>query len=539
MVDKDLLSIQEARALVRAARAAQPGYAQLSQERVDDVVRAVAEATAAQAEALAGMAVEETGFGKPADKKVKNLLASEKVHARIRDMKTVGVLHADPAAKVVEIAVPVGVIIGIVPSTNPTSTVIYKSLISLKSGNAIVFTPHPSARNCIAKTVEIIQGALRACNVSPDLVSSASMPSIEGTNELMKMGDLILATGGPGMVKAAYSSGTPALGVGAGNVPAYIERSADIEDAVSKIMSSKLFDNGTICASEQSIVTESCIADKVRATLQAQGGYFLTGEKLEKVKRVMERGNGTMNPAIVGRDAQTIARVAGIEVPQGTRLLVGEEPGVGPRHPFSKEKLTALLGFYVVEDWREACDLCTALLHNGGAGHSLAIHSCNEEIIREFGLKKPVSRMLVNTPSTQGAVGLTTGLFPSFTLGCGAVGGSATSDNVTPLNLINIRRVAYDMGSQGCFCAAPAPSASASAAGAAPAGMAGTACPSSAAAFCYHDGASGGSGGSGRSGASAARGTAQGSAALAGTSAGGLDINAVTEIIVAELKKIL
>lgn len=456
MVDKDLLSIQEARALVRAARAAQPEFAQLSQERVDAVVKAVAEATAAQAEMLANLAVEETGFGRPADKKIKNLLASEKVHECIRPMKTVGVLHANPSTKVVEIAVPVGVIIGIVPSTNPTSTTIYKSLISLKSGNAIVFTPHPSARNCIAKTVEIIQGALRSCQVSPDLVSSSSMPSIEGTNELMKMGDLILATGGPGMVKAAYSSGTPALGVGAGNVPAYIERSANIEDAVSKIMSSKLFDNGTICASEQSIVTESCIASKVRATMEAQGCYFLTGEKLEKVKRTMERGNGSMNPAIVGRDAQSIARVAGIEVPPNTRLLVSDEPGVGPKYPFSREKLTALLGFYVVEDWREACEQCTALLHNGGAGHSLAIHSQNEEVIREFGFKKPVSRMLVNTPSTQGAVGLSTGLFPSFTLGCGAIGGSATSDNVTPLNLINIRRVAYDMTSQGCFCAVPA-----------------------------------------------------------------------------------
>ena len=316
MVDKDLLSIQEARALVRAARKAQPEFAQLSQERVDEVVKAVAEAAAAQAEVLANLAVEDTGFGRPQDKKIKNILASEKVYACIKDMKTIGVLHSDPASKVVEIAVPVGVIAGIVPSTNPTSTVIYKSLIALKSGNAIVFTPHPSARNCIAKTVEVIEGALRGCHVSPDLVSSISMPSIEGTNELMKISDLILATGGPGMVKAAYSSGTPALGVGAGNVPAYIERSADIEDAVSKIMSSKTFDNGTICASEQSIVTESCIADKVRATLEAQGGYFLTGEKLEKVKRVMERGNGSMNPAIVGRDALSIPMWLALTCPQ-------------------------------------------------------------------------------------------------------------------------------------------------------------------------------------------------------------------------------
>ena len=522
MVDKDLLSIQEVRALVRAARKAQPEFAQMSQERVDAVVKAVAEAAAANAESLGVMAAEETGFGKPQDKKTKNLLASEKVYACIRDMKTVGILSTNNQTKVVEVAVPVGVIAGIVPSTNPTSTTIYKSLISLKSGNAIVFTPHPSARKCIAKTVEIIQGALRSCNVSPDLVSCITIPTIEGTNELMKISDLILATGGPGMVKAAYSSGTPALGVGAGNVPAYIERSADIEDAVSKIMSSKTFDNGTICASEQSIVTESCIADKVRATLEAQGGYFLTGEKLEKVKRVMERGNGSMNPAIVGRDAQTIARIAGIDVPQGTRLLVSDEKGVGPKYPFSKEKLTALLGFYVVEDWHEACELCTALLHNGGVGHSLAIHSRNEEVIREFGLKKPVSRMLVNTPSTQGAVGISTGLFPSFTLGCGAVGGSATSDNVTPLNLMNVRRVAYDLNSQCGCCAAPAHHATA-------------ACGVSTAPAAHYPPSAGVAG----SCCHGANHDAVVAPQTAAPVAGGLDINAVTEMIVAELKKVL
>jgi acetaldehyde dehydrogenase (acetylating) len=456
MVDKDLLSIQEARALVRAARVAQAEYAQLGQERVDAIVKAIADAAAAQAEQLAALAVEETGFGKVQDKKQKNILASEKLIEAIKDMKTIGVLNDDKARKVVEIAVPMGVIAGIVPSTNPTSTTIYKSIISLKSGNAIVFTPHPSAKKCIGRTVEIIRRVLHDCGVSEDLVSVMSVPTIEGSGELMRQADLILATGGPGMVKAAYSSGTPALGVGAGNVPAFIERTADIEDAVAKIFASKTFDNGTICASEQSIVTEAVIADKVRAALVRNGGYFLEGEKLEKVKRVMERGNGSMNPAIVGRDALHIAKLAGIEVPAGTRLLISDEPGVGPRYPFSKEKLTALLGFYVVEDWKEACEMCHALLKNGGIGHSLAIHSRNEEVIREFGMKKPVSRMLVNTPSTQGAVGLSTSLFPSFTLGCGAVGGSSTSDNVTPLNLMNVRRIAYDLGTVCCQPAAPA-----------------------------------------------------------------------------------
>ena len=455
MVDKDLLSIQEARALVRAARKAQAEYAQLGQARVDAVVKAIADAATAQAETLAALAVEETGFGKVQDKKAKNILAGEKLYAAIKDMKTIGIISEDKVRKITEVAVPVGVIAGIIPSTNPTSTVIYKSIIALKAGNAIVFTPHPSAKKCIGKTVEMIQGVLQACGLCADLVSYMSVPTVEGSAELMKIVDLILATGGPGMVKAAYSSGTPALGVGAGNVPAFIERSADIEDAVTKIFASKTFDNGTVCASEQAIVTETVIADKVKAALIAHGAYFLEGDKLEKVKRVMERGNGSMNPDIVGRDALYIAKLAGIEVPHGTRLLISDEKGVGPKYPFSKEKLTALLGFYVVENWQEACEQCIKLLENGGIGHSLVIHSRNEDVIREFGLKKPVSRMLVNTPSTHGAVGLSTSLFPSFTLGCGAVGGSSTSDNVTPMNLLNIRRVAYDLG-YTASCGAPA-----------------------------------------------------------------------------------
>ena len=444
MVDKDLLSIQEARALVHSARSAQNEFAQLSQERVDSIVKAIAEAATKQATELAQLAVEETGFGKVEDKTTKNRLASEKLYQAIKDMKTIGVINNDIAKKIIEIAVPTGVIAGIVPSTNPTSTTIYKSLISLKSGNAIVFTPHPSASQCIGKTVTLIRETLRSCGVSEDMVSVMNIPTIEGSGELMRKVDLILATGGPGMVKAAYSSGTPALGVGAGNVPVYIERTADINDAVTKIMASKTFDNGTICASEQAIITDKVIDAQVRATLKTQGGYFLQGSELDNVKRVMERPNGSMNPAIVGRDAKYIADLAGITVPSDTRLLIGEESGVGPAYPFSKEKLTALIGYYTVEGWNEACELSIKLLHNGGVGHSLAIHSKDESVICAFGLKKPVSRMLVNTPSTHGAVGLSTNLFPSFTLGCGAVGGSSTSDNVTPEHLFDIRRVAYD-----------------------------------------------------------------------------------------------
>ncbi|VFQ45087.1 acetaldehyde dehydrogenase (acetylating) [Desulfoluna butyratoxydans] len=443
MIDKDLLSIQETRALVRAARAAQPSLEQAGQERVDALVDAIAGVGAEMAEELGKMAAEETGFGKWKDKTQKNIHATEKLAAYFRGMKTVGIVNEDTEKRIVEIAMPMGVIAGLIPSTNPTSTTLYKAIIALKSANAIVFSPHPGAVSCITATVNMIRRVLKAMDFPEELVGVISVPTIEGTDELMKISDMILATGGAAMVKAAYSSGTPALGVGPGNVPVFIERSADVDVAVQKVLASKTFDNGTICASEQAIVTEACIADRVKASLIAQGGYFLEGDKLERVKRVMERPNGAMNPAVVGRSAKDIARIAGIEIPAGTTMLLCEEEGVGPKFPFSKEKLTALLGFYTVNDWQEACELCYKLLKNGGMGHSMGIHSNNETVIREFALKKPVSRFLVNTPTTQGAVGITTNLSPSFTLGCGTVGGSATSENVGPQHLFNIRRMAY------------------------------------------------------------------------------------------------
>ncbi|WDP90328.1 MAG: acetaldehyde dehydrogenase (acetylating) [Desulfobacter sp.] len=446
VVDKDLLSLQEARSLVRGARKAQEFLAGLSQERVDAMVNAIAEKGQANAEELAKMAMEETGFGKWEDKKAKNILATRDLYAHIAPMKTMGIINEDRDKKILEIASPAGVIAALIPSTNPTSTTFYKAMISLKAGNAVVFSPHPSAAGCIRKTVEVIQEALASQGAPVDLVTMMSIPTIQGTAELMKQADLILATGGPGMVKAAYSSGTPALGVGAGNVPAFIERSADITKAVSRIMASKTFDNGTVCASEQAIVTENIIDDDVAEEFAAQGGYFLSEEEVARVKPVMERAGGSMNPAIVGRNAQYIADLAGIKIPAGTRVLAYREKGVGPEFPFSKEKLTALIGYYTVADWQAACDLCHKLLKNGGIGHSLAIHSENDEVVREFAMKKPVSRLLVNTPSTQGAVGITTALPPSFTLGCGTVGGSSTSDNVGPMHLFNVRYLAYDTG---------------------------------------------------------------------------------------------
>lgn len=455
MIDTDLLSIQEARTLVRAAKEALTGLAELNQQEIDGLVETISTSCARQAERLGRMAMEETGFGRWQDKMQKNLLASEKVWNHIKDMKTIGIIKEDKEKRLLDVAAPVGVIAALIPSTNPTSTTIYKALISLKAGNAVVFSPHPSALECIHATVEVIQQVLKERDLSENLVTAMRYPSIDGTRELMQQADLIIATGGPAMVKAAYSSGTPALGVGAGNVPVFIERSADIDTAVRMILESKLFDNGTVCASEQAIIVEHVTALQVRQKLQALGGFFLKGEDLARVKKVMEKPNGAMNPAIVGQTAQTVAKLAGITIPESTKLLISDEPGVGPRFPFSKEKLTALIGFYEVEDWHEACELCFALLKNGGIGHSLAIHSNDESIIREFALKKPVSRLLVNSPATHGAVGLSTNLAPALTLGCGAVGGSSISDNVDSSHLINIRKVAYGVSCTPKTCAQP------------------------------------------------------------------------------------
>ena len=443
--DKDLRSIQEVRDLVAKAKAAQEIYADFSQTQVDNIVKAVADACVANAERLAKMAVEETGFGVWQDKILKNLLGSAITYDSIKDLKTVGILSEDPVKKVWEVAVPMGIVAALIPSTNPTSTTMYKSLISLKSGNAIILSPHPNAKNCIIETFQVINRAAVSAGAPAGLVQCITVPSQEGTAALLKHRDIgmILATGGEAMVRAAYSSGNPALGVGPGNGPAYIEKSADIATAVKHIFDSKTFDNGTICASEQSIITERCIKDKVVAEVEKQGGYFLTAEQSEKVSRLILRANGTMNPKIVGRSAQTIAEMAGITIPAGTRILLSHQTTVGKDNPFSREKLCPILAFYTEDNWENACKRSIEILNNEGVGHTMTIHSEDMSVIREFALKKPVSRLLVNTPGALGGVGASTGLQPALTLGCGSVGGSATSDNVGPMHLINIRRVAF------------------------------------------------------------------------------------------------
>ena len=444
-LDKDLISIQEVRNLIGQAKEAQEKLALMSQEQIDKICIAIVNAAERESEKLAKMAQEETGFGIWQDKLIKNNFASSIVWNYAKDMKTVGVINEDKLNQVTEVAVPMGVIAGLIPSTNPTSTVIYKALISIKAGNSIVFSPHPNALKSILETVRIISEAAESAGCPRGAILSMTTPTLQGTDQLMKHPDtaLILATGGSAMVKAAYSSGTPAIGVGPGNGPAFIEKSADISNAVRQIMESKTFDNGTICASEQSIVVEDSARDKVVRELESQGAYFLPEEDAKKLEKFIMRPNGSMNPQIVGKSVSTIAKLANIKVPSNARVLIANETRVGKNIPYSREKLAPILAFYSRASWQEARDLCRDILNNEGAGHTMTIHSKNEDIIRDFSLKIPVSRLLVNTPGTLGGIGATTNIAPALTLGCGAVGGSSTSDNISPLNLMNIRRVTY------------------------------------------------------------------------------------------------
>ena len=444
-LDHDLQSIQSAREIIRNARAAADALAELTQAQLDNICAEIAKDGEAHARRLAELAVEETGFGRAEDKVLKNLLGSKLTWEAWKDTAAVGVLCEDRQTGLMEVGVPVGVVAALIPSTNPTSTTLYKAIISLKAGNAVIFSPHPNAKRCILETVQLIQNAAKRAGAPENAVQSLQLLTMEATETLMCHHDVgvILATGGEAMVRAAYSSGNPAIGVGPGNGPAFIERSADIPQAVRHIIESKTFDNGVICASEQSIVTEQCVTQKVEDELKRQNGYFLSESESASLAALLLRANGTMNPKIVGKTALEIAAMAGISVPQSTRVLLSRQDSVSPQNAYCHEKLCPVLAYYVEPDWEAACLRCLALLGVEGAGHTMTIHSQDEGVIREFAMKKPVSRLLVNTPAALGGVGATTGLHPALTLGCGSVGGSATSDNVGPLHLRDIRRVAW------------------------------------------------------------------------------------------------
>ncbi|MHC3560838.1 acetaldehyde dehydrogenase (acetylating) [Streptococcus suis] len=447
-LDVDLCSIQEARDLVRNGKEAANQIAYFSDEQIDAILKNIVKAVETNAYYLADLAVEETGFGKLEDKAFKNYAASTLLYDEIKEYQTSGILQFDEKNKIFKVAEPMGLILGITPSTNPTSTIIYKSMVSIKARNAIVFAPHPSAKRCSVAAAELVRKAAVEAGAPESIVGCVMNPTLESTNELMHSKDiaLIIATGGPGMVKAAYSSGKPAIGVGAGNSPAYIEKTADVKKAISNIVASKTFDNGTICASEQAIICEEANKDQVLQELKAQGCYLMTKEETDKVCQILFRGNShgcnpAMNPKFVGQSAIKIAEAAGISVPSDTKILVGPQVGVGQGNPLSFEKLTTVLGFYVVKNWEEACALSIKLLQNG-IGHTMSLHTGDPDMIFRFS-SKPASRILINTGGSQGGTGISTGLPIAFTLGCGTDGGSSVSDNLTPEHLINIKTVAY------------------------------------------------------------------------------------------------
>jgi len=445
--DQDLTSIAEARELARRAKQAWTELAEFPQARIDAIVDAMAAAATASANAFASLAVEETGYGVVEDKVQKNLFSSQRVHAFIRPMKTVGVIARDEDRRVVEIAEPFGVVAAIVPSTNPTSTAIYKILIAVKARCSIVISPHPAAVKCITRVAEVMDEAARSAGAPVGAINWMKTVTLEGTQELMKHRDVavILATGGMGLVRAAYSAGKPAYGVGPGNAPAFIERTANVAKAVHDIITGKTFDNGVLCSSENSVVVDQPIADAAKREFQLQGGYFMNAAEMDAVAKKLVTAQRLPNPALVGKSAVYIAEQCGIRVPAETRVLIAPLDGVGRDYPLSIEKLCPVLSYYVVKDWQEGCERCKQILRYGGMGHTMSIHSQNEQVILEFGLHKPAFRIIVNSPTTHGSVGLSTGLDPAMTLGCGGFGGNITSDNISPRHLLNIKRLAYEV----------------------------------------------------------------------------------------------
>ncbi len=442
--DRDLASIQRMRDTVAAAAKAQSALAALDQAQTDKICQAISEMGARHAQELAALAVEETSFGNVPDKTQKNLFAAQNVWEAVKSLKTRGILKRDEAHKTIDIGVPVGVVAAIVPSTNPTSTVIYKALICLKAGNPVVFSPHPKAAKCTCRTVSLLMQAARAAGC-PDGAIGCIEPTQEATGALLKHPEvrLILATGGSAMVRAAYSSGKPAIGVGPGNGPSYIHRSADFRLAAQRIIRSKTFDNGTVCAAEQSVIVEACCAEKLREALRAEGAYLMNKEEAGKIAALLLRPNGSINPAIVGKTAYALAQMAGFSVPASTTVLVAKAHEAGPTRPYSREKLCPVLACFEADNEDAVLNKVCEVLAVEGSGHTFSIHAEDQAVIEKFALRVPVSRFLVNTPAALGGIGATTNLFPALTLGCGALGGSSSSNNIGPIDLINIRRAAW------------------------------------------------------------------------------------------------
>jgi acetaldehyde dehydrogenase (acetylating) len=434
----------EAQNAVEAAYLAFKTVAKFDQAKIDRICEAMANVALRASARLGAMACEETGFGKAEDKREKNRFAAEDVWNYFKNLKTVGVVNETES--IVEIASPRGVVAAIVPSTNPTSTTIFKIIIAIKSRNTIVLSPHPSAARSIAETARLMREVGVREGLPADAIQCLTNSTIEGTETLMKHRKtaVILATGGIGLVRAAYSSGKPAFGVGPGNVPVFIERSANIEKAVSDILTSTCFDNGTICASEQSVVADAPVADKIREQFKAQGAHFLNQAEADKVAAILLTEHRTLNPKIVGKSAEFIANLAGISVPSGTRCLLADCGGVGRDFPWSIEKLSPTLAFFVADGIEAGAQKCLEILQFGGMGHTAGMHTESREAAIRYGEQMPASRVIINSPTTHGAIGFSTDLSPSMTLGCGSWGGNVTSDNVSPIHLMDVKRVAFE-----------------------------------------------------------------------------------------------
>jgi acyl-CoA reductase-like NAD-dependent aldehyde dehydrogenase len=444
IIDNDLLSMQQARILAENAAEAQKRLAAFSQDALDRIVEGVADAVAGHAQALAVMSQEETDFGRWQDKALKNRFVCEQVRERLRGMRCVGVIAEDRASGIVDIGVPMGVIAALCPATSPVSTTIHTTLLAIKSGNAVLFSPHPRARRSIVTALDIMIGAAHRLGLPEGCLGYLSTVTKSGTRELMAHAatSLILITGVPGMLPAAQAAGKPLIYGGSGNGPVFIERTADIAQAVRDVVTSKMFDNGIAASAEQAVVVDAPVAAEVRRALEAHGAYFMSDDESYRLGGLFT-AHGRPNACLVGLPATVLARRAGFAVPERTGVLVAERSFVSGSDPYAREMLAPILTFYVEDDWMHACEKCIELLLHERSAHTLVVHSRDEAVIRQFALKKPVGRLLVNTPATFGGMGLTTNLFPSMTLGSGSAGQGITSDNVSPMNLVYVRKVGY------------------------------------------------------------------------------------------------
>ncbi len=445
-LDRDLQAIQEVRDLCARAKAAQREFKEFSQEEVDRVVAAMAEIGFRDSARLAQMAVRETGYGNVPDKTRKNQFGTRDVYDSIKDLRTVGIVSEDRKRKILQIAEPMGVVAAIIPTTNPTSTAMFKILISLKARNGVVISPHPRAKNCIIAAVNLLSEAAFKAGAPEGLIGVIANPTLQATNELMRSRDtdVILATGGTGLVRAAYTAGKPAYGVGPGNVPVYIDRSANYKKAVQDVVAGKTFDYGTLCSSEQALIVDAPVKSRVKEALMQEGAYFMCPEEIEKLGQVLVTSAFLINPEMVGKAPEVLAGQAGFTIPENTRLLLAELQGVGKEYPLSAEKLSPTLVFYQASGWEDGIRRAVEVLNFGGRGHTAAIHARDDAVIRQYGLSVPAYRVVVNSPASIGSVGYTNNLMASMTLGCGSFGRNITSDNISAHHLINIKRVAYE-----------------------------------------------------------------------------------------------